>query len=219
MALTVDSSWRWSLSEAAVGRGNQVYLRFWKNALRWLMKDNTVSRVTVETPRENYAVGEEVRIVVRARDPGFAAMPDAKVTAKIDNEGRATELDGKTGADGDVVLVLNADHPGTHRVKVAVTTRDDQPVGEAETVFAVTTRDPEVDEIAPDEPFLQWLAASSGGRYNPPGTLGPVALDPNAGRVINDRRETPLWRAPVLAAWVLVFAGLGFVIRRRAGLR
>ena len=47
MALTVDTSWRWSLSEAAEGRGNQAYLRFWKNALRWLMKDNTVSRVTV----------------------------------------------------------------------------------------------------------------------------------------------------------------------------
>ena len=63
MALTADSSWRWSMSEAAEGRGNQAYLRFWKNSLRWLMRDPSVSRVTVETARENYAVDEEVRLV------------------------------------------------------------------------------------------------------------------------------------------------------------
>ncbi len=39
MALAVDASWRWSFSEAAEGRGNQAYLRFWKNALRWLVAD------------------------------------------------------------------------------------------------------------------------------------------------------------------------------------
>lgn len=219
MALTVDASWRWSLSEAATGRGNQVYLRFWKNALRWLMKDNTVSRVTVETPRENYAVGEEVRVVVRARDPGFAPLADAKVAVEVDNDGRVTKLDGRTSPDGDVVLVVAADRPGTHRVKVGVKTKDDQPVGDAETVFAVTTRDPETDEIAPDARFLSWLAASVGGRYNGPGELGPVARDPSAGRVINDRRETQLWRAPALAVIVLVAAGVGFVVRRRSGLR
>ena len=46
MALTVDASWRWSLSEAAEGRGNQAYLRFWKNSLRWLMQDAATARVT-----------------------------------------------------------------------------------------------------------------------------------------------------------------------------
>ena len=95
MALTVDASWRWSLSEAAEGRGNQAYLRFWKNAIRWLMKDSTTARVTVDTPRENYAVGEDVRVVVRARDPGFAAMPDANVVVTIDNEGRKARAIGR----------------------------------------------------------------------------------------------------------------------------
>jgi uncharacterized membrane protein len=219
MALTVDSSWRWSLSEAAVGRGNQVYLRFWKNALRWLMKDSTVARVTVETPRENYAVGEEVRIVVRARDPGFAPLPGAKVAAEVDNEGRTSKLEGRTSADGDLVLVMPADHSGTHRVKVKVTTAKDEPVGEADTVFAVTTRDPEVDEIAPDENFLRWLASSTDGVYHAPGDLGVISIDPEAGRVVNERRETPLWRAPLLALWIGLFAGVAFFIRRRSGLR
>jgi len=218
MALTVDSSWRWSLSEAAQGRGNQAYLRFWKNSIRWLMKDSTVSRVSVDTPRENYAVGDEVRVVVRVRDPGFAAMEGAEVVAEVRVGGQKTELRGESGPDGDLVLPMVATKPGTHRLVVQVTTGGEQ-VGRAETVFAVTTRDPETDEVSPDGAFLQWLAARSAGQYHAPGELGPILRDGGAGRVVWDRRETPLWRAPALALWVTLFAGAAWIVRRRAGLR
>ncbi|HHO54282.1 MAG TPA: hypothetical protein ENK18_26285 [Deltaproteobacteria bacterium] len=218
MALTVDASWRWSLSEAAEGRGNQAYLRFWKNAIRWLMKDSTTARVTVGTPRENYAVGEEVRVVVRSRDPGFAPLSGASVSVGIDNEGRTSTLEGRTNADGEVVLTLPAEHSGTHRVSVEVS-KDGQAVGGASTVFAVTTRDPEVDEVAPDVRFLKWLAASVEGAYHGPGERGAVLQDPDAGRTVREVQETPLWRAPLLTILVSLFAGLGWIIRRRSGLR
>ncbi|MEZ4322466.1 MAG: glutamine amidotransferase [Myxococcota bacterium] len=218
MALTVDSSWRWSMSEAAEGRGNQAYLRFWKNGLRWLMKDSSVSRVTVDTPRENYGVGDEVRLVVRARDPGFAALPGAKATAQVTVNGQVQTLEGETGADGDVVLTLGAKVRGTHRVKVVVT-RDGAEVGTADTVYAVTARDPELDEVAPDDGFLAALAARVDGRFHPAGELGPVLTDPSAGRVVWDRRETALWRAPLLALLVALFAGSAWIVRRRSGLR
>ncbi|MCA9491861.1 MAG: hypothetical protein KC621_18140, partial [Myxococcales bacterium] len=215
MALTVDTSWRWSLSEAALGRGNQVYLRFWKNALRWLMKDASTSRVTAETARENYAVGEQVRIVVQARDPGFAPMPGVDVQVIVDNEGKRSTLRGKTSADGDLVLVTEASRPGTHRVAAMVTDGAGQPVGDADTVFAVTTRDPEMDEIAPDEAFLDWLARSSDGVLHGPGDLGPVLRDPGAVRTVRSRTETALWRAPLLILAITVCAGLAWLIRRR----
>jgi len=214
MALTVDASWRWSLSEAAEGRGNQAYLRFWKNSLRWLMKDSTTSRVTVDTPRENYAVGEQVRLVVRVRDAGFAPLADADVVVRIDNEGRASTHEGRTGPDGELVVPVEVVRSGTHRVEADV-----GPVGTARTVFAVTTRDPELDEVSPDTAFLTWLTDAVDGRLHLPGDRGPVLVDPEAGRVVNDRRETPLWRAPGLAAWVAWFAGVAWWLRRRSGLR
>jgi len=218
LALTVDASWRWSLSEAAEGRGNQAYLRFWKNAIRWLMKDSTTARVTVDTPRENYAVGEDVRVVVRARDPGFAAMPGASVEVAIDNEGRTSRLEGITNRDGEVVVVVPAERSGTHRVDVTVD-QDGRPVGEASTVFAVTTRDPEVDEVAPDRRFLAWMAASTGGTFHEAGELGGVTLDPDAGRTVHEVREVAMWRAPLLGLIVCGAAALAWFVRRRAGLR
>ncbi|MBX2804006.1 MAG: glutamine amidotransferase [Myxococcales bacterium] len=218
MALTVDASWRWSLSEAAEGRGNQAYLRFWKNAIRWLMKDSTTARVTVDTPRENYAVGEDVRVVVRARDPGFAPLPGANVEVALDNEGRTSQLKGRTNPDGEAVITIPAQRSGTHRVDVAVAV-DGEPVGTAQTVFAVTTRDPEVDEVAPDTAFLTWLAASTQGAFHEAGTLGEVLTDPSSARTVQEVRETALWRAPLLAILVALFSGVGWFLRRRSGLR
>ncbi|MBW1877097.1 MAG: hypothetical protein JRJ84_01910 [Deltaproteobacteria bacterium] len=218
MALTVDASWRWSFSEAAQGRGNQAYLRFWKNAFRWLMDDPTAARVTVETPRENYAVHDVVQLVIRVRDPGFAPLPGASARAEVTVGGHTTTLKGRTGADGEVVLELPAEHRGAHRVKVVVTDLDIE-VGVAETVYAVTTRDPEVDEVAPDGVFLQWLAARVDGRYYGPGEFGPILRDPEAGRTVWDRRETPLSRAPALALWMGLWAGLAWIMRRRSGMR
>jgi uncharacterized membrane protein len=218
MALTIDSSWRWSMSEAAEGRGNQAYLRFWKNSLRWMMKDASVSRLTVDTARENYAVGDDVRLVVRARDPGFAPLPGAAVKVVIDREGTLIERTGVTTEAGDLVVVLPADRRGTHKVRVTAT-RGTETVGEASTVFAVTARDPELDEVRPDAAFLAALAQRTDGLYHPAGTLGPVRVDPDAGRKVTDRSEVPVWRAPALLGGVLLCAGLAWILRRRSGLR
>ncbi len=218
MALTIDSSWRWSFSEAAEGRGNQAYLRFWKNAFRWLVADPTADRVTLETARENYALGEDIRLVVQARDPGFAPLANAKVEAVLEGE-PPIRLEGKTDADGEVSLLWTADRRGAQRAKVKVTGEKGEWIGNAETVFAVTTRDPELDDVAPDAPFLQWVADSAGGRYYEAGVTGPLLLDETAGREIHERKETPLWRGPWLGLWIGVSAGIAWIVRRRAGLR
>jgi uncharacterized membrane protein len=218
MALMVDSSWRWSLSEAAEGRGNQAYLRFWKNAMRWLMDDPSTSRVTVDTPRENYAIGDEVRVVIRARDPGFAPLEDAVVKVEVITADGRDILDGETGPEGEAVIPFEAKHRGAHRVNVEVL-HGGASVGAASTVFAVTTRDPEVDEVASDIAFLRWMASASDGRYHDASEGKTVVRDPEAGRVVFDRRETPLWRAPLLAFCILLFGGLAWIIRRLSGLR
>ena len=107
---------------------------------------------------------------------------------------------------------------GAHRVHVVVYDGPEL-VDEAETVYAVTTRDPEVDEVTPDPLFLQWLAGRTGGKYVAAGERGDILRDPEAGRTVWDRRETPIGRAPALAAWIGTFAGLAWIVRRRAGMR
>lgn len=218
LALTSDSSWRWSFSEAAVGRGNQAYLRFWKNALRWLVKDPATGRVVVDTPRENYAIGDKVRVVTRVRDETFEPLSQALVKVAVEVGSERTVVEGRTGPEGEAVVTLPAERTGAHRV-VATAYHDGAELGDGQTVYAVTTRDAELDEVVPDGPFLQWLAQSTDGRYYGPGEVGPPVRDATSGRTVWDRRETSLARAPLLGLLILVCAGLAWILRRRAGLR
>ena len=156
--------------------------------------------------------------MVTARDEGFAPLTGAKVVVEVDNEGQRSTLEGQTGADGELVLPWPADRSGTHRLRAAVAVGE-APIGEADSVFAVTTRDPELDEVIPDTRFLEWLAGATGGTLRRPGDAAAMVLDPDADRIVNDRKETPLGRAPLLALVVATSAGLAWWVRRRAGLR
>jgi uncharacterized membrane protein len=218
MALTVDTSWRWSLSEAALGRGNQAYLRFWKGAMRWLVGDPTLERVSVGTPRENYALGDEVRVTVRALDESFMPLTGAMVDVTIDGGGGETKLEVVTDATGEAVVTFTPDRRGAHRVRAAVKVGG-AAAGAAETVFAVTSRDPELDEVVPDRAFLEWLAARTDGRYVEAGAAVEVLRDPDAGRTVWSRREVALWQAPLVALLALGGLGAAWLVRRRSGLR
>ncbi len=219
MALLGDSSWRWSFAEAGEGRGNQAYLRFWKNAMRWLIGDPEDQPLVVEANRENYQVGEEVRITARVRSVSFAAIAGAKVTATVVGPGGRQTLEGETRADGSVALALPASERGAHRVRVVARSAAGAVIGEAQTAYAVTTRDPELEEVEPDAAFLQALAARTGGRYVAPGSSDAPLRDLDAGRHVRDRKETRLYAAPLIPLLFGVLVSASWWLRRRVGYR
>jgi uncharacterized membrane protein len=218
MALTVDASWRWGFDEAGAGHGNQAYLRFWKNALRWLVGDPADLPVTVETTRENYTLGEEVQLRVQARDVAFTPVPGARVTLTIHAPDGDRAVEAVADAGGVAVATVKADVRGAWRVAARAEAAGG-PLGEAATVFAVTTRDPELEELEPDEAFLKALAARAGGRYVAPGEGTEPLRDPESGRVVKERAEVALAGAPIVPLLVLLCAGGAWVLRRRSGLR
>ena len=219
MALMGDSSWRWSFAEAGEGRGNQAYLRFWKNAMRWLIGDPEDQPVAVEANRENYQVGEEVRITARVRNVSFAPIPEARVDVQIDGPGGRTTLPGVTGVDGTVAVTFAAADRGAHRVKVVAKTAGGAPLGAAQTAYAVTTRDPELEEVEPDGAFLRTLAARTGGRYVAPGEAAEPLRDTEAGRRVQDRVETALYAMPLIPAVFGLLVSASWWLRRRSGYR
>ncbi len=217
MALAVDASWRWSFSEAAEGRGNQAYLRFWKNALRWLVADPDYRRVVVFPSRENVLLGDEMRLTVRVRDAGYGPVEGAEVVGSIESpDGVRTPIALTTDAAGEGIFAYRPEMRGAHRVSVGTGNRA---ADRGSTVFAVSNRDPELADIQPDTTFLRQLAALYGerGRFVAPGAELDLLVDESARRSVPDRRVVSLAGAPFLA---LLFGGLGglaWVIRRRNG--
>lgn len=210
VSLGVDASWRWSFSEAVEGSGNQAYLRFWKNTLRWLIADPEDRRVVITPSRENALLGEEVQLLLKARNSAYNAVEDAPIDGVIvDPDGDAVPFKVRTGNLGEVAVPFTPKKQGTHYVRARY--GDD----EVETVFAATNRDPELLELTVDAPFLRLLADSYEGRYY--SGKGELLRNSGASRVVPERSVTLLGTAPLVALLFGVFASLAWWIRRRNG--
>ena len=219
MSLAVDASWRWSFSEAAEGRGNQVYLRFWKNALRWLVADPEDRRVVVVPSRENVLLGDEVRLTIKVRDAGYGPVADKTVKGEVTApDGSAFPIDVTTGPSGEASLSYLPGAQGAHRVRVFT---GEALAEQGETVFAVSARDPELLQIVPDASFLTTLAGAYGdqGRFYGPGRLGAPLLDDGAERIVPERNEVSLSSAPLVGLLFGLFSTLAWWMRRRGGAR
>lgn len=216
MALMGDSSWRWVMAEAAAGHGNQAYLRFWKSAMRWLVHDPAGEPVQVETGQENHVVGENVRVRAQVRNVGFEPVVGAVVTGRVEGPDSVEPIDLISDAAGEVVLELKAESLGTHRVYIEAGL-DGVKLGEASTVYAVTARDPELEEVTPDAQFLQALASRVGGLYVPAGSFEEPLRDEDAGRWITEHSQRPLWTGLWIPLVTGILGSLSWWIRRRGG--
>jgi uncharacterized membrane protein len=217
MSLAVDASWRWSFSEAAEGRGNQAYLRFWKNALRWLVADPEDRRVVVVPSRENVLLGDEVRLTIKVRNASYGPVPGRTVKGIIAApDGSTTAFEVVSGPNGEATTSYVPSIQGAHRVKV----NTGESIAErGETVFAVSSRDPELLQIVPDTRFLTDLAAAYGpsGRFYDAGRAGAPLLDDGAERLVPERNEVQLSSAPLLGLLFGLLSSLAWWIRRRGG--
>ena len=216
MTMAVDSSWRWSFSEAGSGRGNQVYLRFWKNALRWLVADPEDRRVVVVPSRENVLLGDEVRLTAKVRDSGYGPVEDAKVSGVLTApDGTTTPIELVTGPTGEASTTFTPSMQGAHRVIVQT---GSAAADQGETVFAVSSRDPELLQIVPDSDFPETLASAYGdrGRFYTSRPGAPL-LDGEAERLVPERQETALASAPLVALVFGIFSTAAWFIRRRSG--
>jgi uncharacterized membrane protein len=216
MAFMGDSSWRWVMAEASLGHGNQAYLRFWKNAMRWLVKDPVGQPVQVNSGRENYLMGEAVNLRVQVRDVGFEPVEGAEISAVLKGPENSERMVGVTNADGEWVWTSKAESRGAYRIQVEAT-KAGVSLGEADSVYAITDRDPELDEVRPDDSFLKALAEVNDGAYFGVGEFEQALRDEEAGRWVDERSETPLWAGAWLPIWVGLFASAAWWLRRRSG--
>ncbi|MCA9573676.1 MAG: hypothetical protein KC656_37850, partial [Myxococcales bacterium] len=86
----------------------------------------------VETTRENYLVGEEVRVVVQVRDVGFEPVEGAKVTGRVLGPGGAVPIEAESDGFGEAVVTLKVEDKGPWRVSVEARVGE-QLLGESDT--------------------------------------------------------------------------------------
>jgi uncharacterized membrane protein len=212
MAVMGDATWRWSFTEAGRGQGNQAYLRFWKNALRWLVGES--GRVSLDVAVDNVRKGQPARLTARVRDEAFANRADVPVQLVLNDGVEELTYDGVTGSDGEARFDVISPRSGAWRASLVV---DGTPALEAQTVFAVTSRIPELDETRPDVAFLKALSLATDGLWVAADDDRAPLSDATASRTVSERVETSLWNHPIIPVVMALFASASWWVRRRGG--
>jgi uncharacterized membrane protein len=224
LALTTDSSWRWSFGAPTteVGRGH-AYQRFWESAVRWMIRDPALSFLRIETDQAEYHRGQKAAIEVRALGPDYQPLPGAEVQVVVTSQGERPEpvltQGGKTDESGTLHLQLEPPHPGGYRI-TARATLSGRPTEEEE-VFLVRGAGRELEQPEARQDLLSTLARASGGRFLTADDTGADLsvlsfLEPRIERV-NRQRDVELW-----AGWWTLAIGAGafalsWFLRRRWG--
>lgn len=214
MSLGIDSSWRWSFSEAVEGEGNLAYLRFWKNALRWLQADPEDLQIVVTPERENALIGQEMDIEIWVRDTSYSSLEGVLVDGYVQTpSGKQIPISGTTGTSGESIIPFTPIEQGPHQIQVYY--GDDV----AKTIFAATSREPELLDLRTRPEWLKKMAShyEGKGKVLPQSDQGKPLVDKSAQREVPERVLVQLGAAPLWALLFGLFSSAAWIIRRRDG--
>jgi hypothetical protein len=185
------------------------------------------ARIEISTDKEEYGVGDRVRIssrVLTKKDLDYSTAEHiTALITDVENESNQTQVDltPEPGQRGSFRGEMTPNAPGKYRVTLK--DEDDEKAGVEFNVIV-----PQVEMESPDmkKELLENLAKSS-VRASDGGKAG-IYLADQAGELVKDlnesqrpmeeRKENTLWDAPILLILFTLFMGMEWLIRKRSDL-
>ncbi|HEY3352562.1 MAG TPA: glutamine amidotransferase [Polyangia bacterium] len=231
LVFTTDTSWHWSFlaagqggAAAQAGDDGRTFVKFWDNAIRWLIRDPALRYLRVDTDKAEYEHGQTARLGVRAWLPDYRPARDLPVTLTVTPlkppgaapAAPALSTASRTDAEGEVKVEFVPPQPGAYRV-VARATLSGRPVTD-ENVFVVALAGRELGDPAAREDTLRAVAKASGGRYlGEITTLPALPMHPPRVVRIGKHRDIELWSRWFMLPMALGLLTIEWVLRRRWG--
>lgn len=222
MSVATDTTWNWALAGTAGPGAGQDHATFWRNAVRWLVKDAEQKQVQVLTNRENYRLGDTIQAQIRVLDDDYAPREGVTIegTAVTVRGGEPRPFTGVTDSAGQVAVTLPADQEGTLRILVHVPSIQ-EPFGDSEARVSVTDREGELEDPAARPELMAAIARATGGVSAAGEGIRPqdAPRRPVDALLATDRDVDPLWSRSWLLLLLVIPMGAEWVMRRRMGLR
>jgi uncharacterized membrane protein len=234
MVVATDSTWRWHFLRGNQGGDAHVHARFWKSAMRWLIRDPETALIQVDVEGDRHELGppgeapRQARVQIKVVGPDFRPAVDHRV----DLVARRRDEGGALGA-GEVVLArddLRTDGAGMIEAKIplmragvmevsATTQLVGGRAGSASDLFVVQGGTSEEQRSVADSAWLGALQSATGGSVQTFSTSNPSFSTAQAPpRSTLSRRHHEVWTSAWVLLWVALVAGTEWWCRRRWGL-
>ena len=215
MYLGSDETWRWRFKPGA-----QYHRRMWGQMINSLAMAHLLgktNRVSLETDRAEYAVGDRAEIIARVLDKDFNKLIADNVTLVVER--------GDLNKD-NVVLNAVKDQPGLFKGEYVPASEGDYRIAmqgeeeETERAFKAVVPHIEFDDPGMRVELMQQLANATSGAYVPLSEIAKLMGQlKDQKHVLEPRREErTLWNAPGVIVLFALLLGLEWFLRKRADL-
>ena len=218
LALTSDTSWHWAFRAVGQGGTRQAYDRFWRNAIRWLIRDPELKYLRVIAQKDRVRQGAPVKIVVRAFNPDYSAAEGIPVTHEISRlpGGKGRQTVGATDSRGELRLQLSPTARGAYLIRATAEIAGRR--NSEQTVVLVDPAGPEEREPAARSDLLREISRITGGKFlGRPRALPELAFRPPRTLQVNWRRDEELWNRWWFLVLAVALLGTEWLLRRRYG--
>ncbi len=218
MALTTDTSWHWAFRAVGQGGTRQVYDHFWRNAIRWLIRDPELKYLRVIAQKDRVRQGAPVKVVIRAYNPDYSAAAGIPVTYEIRRHpgGKGRQAAAATDSRGELRLELSPEAKGAYLVRATAEIAGRR--NSEQTVVLVDPAGPEEREPAARDGLLREISRVTGGKFlGQPKALPDITFRPPKVLQVNWRRDEELWNRWWFLVLAVVLLGTEWLLRRRYG--
>jgi len=214
----VDDSWRWRFYT-----GESVFDTYWIQQFRYLARSKKLGqrKLTFQSFRPAYEVGEQVRLSLKVLDPQLLTQLPEQIPVEIlGGDGKTVYRENMVKQEGQIDLYLasyTADRIGKFQAKLPPIAGG---VDAMEVPFEVNVPRLELNEPQVDRQLLSRLAAETMGKsYELDQAKAHLAADiPSAAKQIPVEISEPLWNKD-RALWVFVLLiTVEWVLRKSYGM-
>lgn len=218
IALPIQDSWMWQM-DAAVTVEDMTHEQFWRQMLRWLIKD-VPGPVSIAAAAERVAANEPMTLRAEVSDKAFARVNNATVIARVSGPTGSVDvpLQWTVDTDGEYRGTFTPKQAGTYRVEVEARRNGETLGSEPTFVRAGDLRD-EFFDAGMRASLLKRLAEETGGRFYTPETVASLPKDivfTEGGTT--ELEQMDLWDMPVIFLVLIGLVGTEWGYRKLRGL-
>jgi uncharacterized membrane protein len=218
LGVATDTLWRWSRMEGDI---SGAFAQFWRDSIRYMAGEIEGGRsLTVRWDRKRYRPSEEAHAEIGV--VGRYAEGEVHLKGTVEHAGTTQDISIVLTDGNDFQTKVYFPERGDYKIKLEATLAG-EPLDTYERVLRVGSSVSEGADLAVDHPFLENLAARSGGNYQR--EVGTEQLIQHLKAMLMtsaDPHDTPLVREPALFGmlpfYILLVMGVllwEWVLRRR----
>ena len=217
-AILAEDLWRWDLMMRGSGYDEQVFQRVFNNMIRWLETGRSQRLVRVQTEKNIYNYGDDIRFDIQVFNENLEPVENADVSVSLSNKSGKKAYKASSKEIGRYELNVRPDQPGDYRAVVEARLQS-AVIGSDTTQFSVGEYSAELTAIRAEKEVLKALSNATGGHYVSADSVFRLANilhgEPQQQHIT---LEKELWNSRVILLLIVLLLAAEWYLRKRKGM-